>query len=165
MVQVTEPGKFVAHTTKLKEGQDAPYFEGKNEKGELIKLTDFKQQKLLLYFYPKDSTPTCTDEACSLRDDFSELSKAGISVLGVSADTEKSHLKFSKKYGLPFSLIADTELQMIQAYDVWGQKMLFGRIYDGLVRTSFLIDENGLIRNIIRAVDSKAHAQQILSLI
>jgi len=162
---VKKAGKFIAHSSKLKEGQLAPYFEGKNANGELIKLTDFKNKKLLLYFYPKDSTPACTAEACSLRDGFTELRKKGVSVLGVSADSEKSHLKFALKNELPFSLLADTEREILKTYDVWGEKQLYGKVYEGIVRTSFLIDEKGLILNVIRIVDTKNHAQQVLALI
>lgn len=162
---MTEAGKFIAHSTKLKKGDIAPFFEGKNEKGELIKLSDFKNKNLLLFFYPKDNTPACTAEACSLRDHFTELKKAKVAVIGISADTEKSHAKFSLKNELPYSLIADTDREIIKNYDVWGQKMLYGRVYEGLVRTSFLINGEGIITDIIRTVDTKGHAQQILALI
>ncbi len=162
---MNEAGNFVAHSSKLKEGQLAPYFEGKSDEGILIKLTDFKQKKLLVYFYPKDSTPACTAEACSLRDAYAELKKKGVSILGVSADSEKSHQRFKQKNGLPFPLLVDSDLKIAKTFDVWGQKRLYGRIYEGLVRTSFLIDEKGLIQSIIHKVDTKNHAQQILALI
>lgn len=140
----------------------APSFKGLDERGETISLSDFKGKKLLLYFYPKDQTPTCTQQACNIRDHFSELKKLGIEIVGVSADSQKSHVRFKNKFQLPFALIADTELETIKAYDVWGQKQLFGRIYEGIVRTSFLIDENGRILRIFRVVDSKNHVGQIV---
>lgn len=159
---MTDSGKFNPHGSSLKEGMKAPSFKGLDERGETISLSDFKGKKLLLYFYPKDQTPTCTQQACNIRDHFSELKKLGIEIVGVSADSQKSHVRFKNKFQLPFALIADTELETIKAYDVWGQKQLFGRIYEGIVRTSFLIDENGRILRIFRVVDSKNHVGQIV---
>ena len=160
-----ESGKFVGHTSRLVEGDIAPYFEGSNEHGELIKLTDFKTKKLLVYFYPKDNTPTCTIQACAIRDQYSELTNLNVSVIGISADSVNSHSKFSKKHNLPFSLLSDQDLRIIKAYDVWGTKQLFGRVYEGIVRTSFLVSEEGRIEQVIRQVESKRHVQQIVKLL
>jgi len=156
--------KFVAHTTSLKEGIKAPSFEAQDQHGKTISLKDFKGKTIILYFYPQDNTPTCTVEACNLRDEHQFLSKKNYVVLGVSPDDIKKHEKFASKFELPFSLLADTDLKIIKAYDVWGTKQFMGRIYDGLIRTTFVIDEKGMIKHIIREVKSKEHAQQILEL-
>jgi len=156
--------KFIAHTTSLKVGDKAPSFKEKDQDGKLISLTDFKGKNVILYFYPKDSTPGCTMEACSLRDDHSTLTKKKFITLGVSADDEKSHLKFATKNELPFSLLADTEMKIIKAYDVWGTKQFMGKIYDGIIRTTFVINEKGVIKHIITDVKTKEHAKQILAL-
>lgn len=158
-----EGGSFVAHKTGLKEGSKAPSFEGKDQNGVLINLAQFSGKKVILYFYPKDDTPGCTAESCNLRDEYDSLGTKNYVVIGVSADDEKSHSKFAAKYQLPFPLIADTELDIIKAYDVWGTKMLFGKIYDGIVRTTFIINENGFISRVISEVDTQNHTQQILS--
>jgi peroxiredoxin Q/BCP len=147
---------------KLKPGDKAPEFIGKDQNGKTIKLSDFKGKKLVLYFYPKDNTPGCTAQACDLRDNFTELKKSGYEVLGVSADDEKSHQKFIKKYSLPFSLIADTEKTINELYDVWHEKQMFGRKYMGTVRTTFVIDETGIIEEIIEKVKTEEHTSQIL---
>ncbi|WP_317896954.1 thioredoxin-dependent thiol peroxidase [Aurantibacillus circumpalustris] len=156
--------KFIGHSTSLKAGDKAPDFEAKDQNGSTIRLNDFVGKNLVLYFYPKDDTPTCTKQACNLRDEFSLLSNKNYAVVGVSADSEKSHAKFAKKHALPFPLLADFDMKIIQSYDVWGLKMLFGKIYDGIVRTSFLIDQNGLIKKVIKDVESKNHVGQILSI-
>ncbi|HMR44434.1 MAG TPA: thioredoxin-dependent thiol peroxidase [Saprospiraceae bacterium] len=148
--------------THLREGDKAPDFKGINEKGDLVSLRDFKGKKLALYFYPQDNTPTCTTEACNLRDDYSILKKRGIEVLGVSPDSPRKHGNFIKKFDLPFSLIADEDLSIIKAYGIWGPKKFMGREYDGVNRTTFIIDEKGKIEKIIDKVKSKSHAQQIL---
>lgn len=150
------------HTTGLKAGDKAPNFEGKDESGKLVSLKSFAGKKLVLYFYPKDNTPTCTVEACNLRDNYSLLIKKGYSILGVSADDETKHLKFIKKFDLPFSLLADADMKVIKAYDVWGQKQFMGRIFDGINRTTFVIDEKGKIEKVITDVKSKNHTEQIL---
>jgi peroxiredoxin Q/BCP len=155
---------FKTHQSQLKEGDKAPGFEGTYQHGNRIRLSDFSGKNLVLYFYPKDNTPTCTLQACSLRDEFKELTKAKYEIVGVSADSQKMHAKFADKYQLPYSLLADEEMKTIKAYDVWGTKMLFGRVYEGIVRTSFVINEKGVIRSIIRDVDAKGHARQILEL-
>ncbi len=155
---------FVKHKTRLKPGDPAPYFEGKDQQGRTTGLVSFPGKSIILYFYPKDDTEACTATACSLRDHIKTLSAEDYVVIGVSADDEHSHNKFAKKYGLPFRLIADTGMRIIKDYDVWGSKQLFGRVYDGIVRTTFVIAPNGVIRQVITNVNSKAHAQQILEL-
>ena len=147
----------------LKEGDKAPAFTGTDAQGNKVSLADFKGKKLALYFYPQDDTPTCTVQACNLRDNFALLKKAGIAVLGVSPDDEKSHQKFGKKFGLPFPLIADPEHRIIDKYGVWGEKQLYGRKYMGLHRTSFLIDEKGVIRKVFLRPKNKQHAEEIVA--
>lgn len=147
---------------KIKEGDQAPDFTGKDQNGSLIKLSDYKGKKVVLYFYPKDSTPGCTMEACNLRDNYTILLQKGYAVIGVSADNEKSHQKFSSKHKLPFPLIADTDKAIIKAYDVWGRKKFMGLEFDGINRTTFIIDENGMVEKIISKVITKNHASQIL---
>ena len=149
---------------QLKIGDKAPGFEGKDQDGKDVSLADYKGRKLLLYFYPKDSTPGCTAEACSLRDGYDELLNSGYEVLGVSVDSEVSHRKFIEKHSLPFRLLADTDKSVVAAYGVWGEKKFMGKTYMGIIRTTFLIDENGLIENIITKVETKDHANQILKL-
>ena len=156
--------KFAAHSTKLKVGEKAPAFFGIDQNGKNVTNNDFLGKTLILYFYPKDDTEGCTKESCSLRDEYLYLTDNNYDVVGVSADDENSHLKFANKYHLPFTLIADTKMEIINCYDVWGQKMLAGRIYDGIVRTTFIIDSKGFIKNIINSVDTAQHAKQILGL-
>ena len=146
----------------LKEGDKAPDFQGVDQNEKTISLSDYKGKKLILYFYPKDDTPGCTAEACNLRDNFSVLKKEGFELLGVSPDDPKKHKKFIDKYSLPFPLIADTEKEILNAYGVWGPKKFMGREYDGVHRTTFVIDEAGKIEKIITKVNTKAHAEQIL---
>lgn len=154
--------RMANHKTGLQVGVKAPDFKVKDQTGKVLSLKDFKGKKLVLYFYPKDSTPTCTVEACNLRDNFAVLKKKGYAVIGVSADDEKAHKKFIDKHQLPFSLLVDTEMQVIKAYDVWGEKKFMGRVFDGINRTTFVIDEKGKIEKVITEVNSKNHAQQIL---
>ena len=146
----------------LKEGDKAPAFSGKNQDGQKIALSDYKGKPVALYFYPQDDTPTCTIQACNLRDNYSLLTSKGIVVLGVSPDDEKSHLKFEQKFNLPFTLIADPDHKIIDLYGVWGKKNLYGREYMGLHRTTFLIDEKGIIRKIFLRPKNKAHAEEIV---
>ncbi len=146
----------------LKEGDAAPDFAAPNEKGEIVRLSDFKGKKLVLYFYPKDDTPGCTAEACSLRDGYSQFVSKGYAILGVSPDSAKKHVKFIEKYNLPFSLLADEDHAVAEAYGVWGPKKFMGRTYDGIHRTTFVIDENGRIERIITKVDTENHAAQLL---
>lgn len=148
--------------THLKAGEKAPNFKSKDEHGNPVSLADFKGKKLVLYFYPADNTPTCTVEACNLRDNFEVLKKQGYHVLGVSPDSEKKHQNFIKKHSLPFPLLVDDDLTMIKAYGVWGPKKTFGKEYDGLLRTTFIINEKGIIERVIDKVESKRHAEQIL---
>jgi len=146
----------------LKEGTTAPAFRTKNADGEDVSLKDFRGQKVVLYFYPKDDTPGCTKEACSFRDDFAKFKKRGIAVLGVSPDSEASHKKFVAKYKLPFTLLADTDRSISEAYNVWGEKKFMGRTYMGVHRTTFLIDEKGKIKKIFEKVKPEAHASEVL---
>ena len=148
--------------THLKAGDKAPDFKSINEKGEEIQLSDFSGSKLILFFYPHDNTPTCTIEACNLRDHYKDLKSQGFELLGVSSDSSRKHSNFIKKFKLPFSLLADTELEVIKAYDVWGPKKFMGREFDGLYRTTFVISEEGIIEKVIQKVISKNHASQIL---
>ena len=146
----------------LKRGDKAPEILGVDQTGKEIRLSDFAGSKLILYFYPKDNTPGCTAEACSLRDHYAELQASGYAVIGVSKDGEASHRKFIEKQSLPFSLIADTECKLNEAFGVWREKKMAGRTYMGTVRTTFIIYENGVITDIIEKVDTKNHASQIL---
>lgn len=146
---------------KLAEGKKAPSFTAKDQDGAAIKLSDFKGKKLALYFYPKDDTSTCTVQACNLRDGFKALSKKGIEVIGVSPDDQKSHVKFITKHKLPFRIIADTDKKLIEKYGVWGEKQLYGNKYMGVFRTTFLIDENGVVVKIIAKPKVKEHAKEI----
>jgi peroxiredoxin Q/BCP len=146
----------------LKEGDKAPAISGKDQNGNKVSLADYKGKKIALYFYPQDNTPTCTDQACNLRDNYSLLKKEGFVVLGVSPDDEKSHKKFETKFELPFTLIADPEHKVIDKYGVWGEKQMYGRKYMGLLRTTFLIDEKGVIRKIFLKPKSKQHAEEIV---
>lgn len=146
----------------LNEGDKAPDFKVNNQKGEPVSLKDFKGKKVVLYFYPKDDTPGCTKEACNLRDNYDAMLKQGYAILGVSPDNEAKHQKFIEKYDLPFDLLADTEKEIAEAYGVWVEKNMYGRKYMGIARTTFVIDEKGKISEIIKKVDTKAHAEQIL---
>jgi peroxiredoxin Q/BCP len=148
--------------TPLQEGDKAPAFTARDQNGQKVSLADLKGKKLVLYFYPQDDTPTCTIQACNLRDNYALLKKEGFTVLGVSPDEEKKHKKFEAKYELPFTLLADPEHLVIDKYGVWGEKQLYGRKYMGLLRTTFLIDEKGRIRKIFAKPKSKAHAEEII---
>ncbi len=150
----------------LQIGDKIPEILGTGQDGKAVKSTDFTGKKLALYFYPKDNTPGCTAQACSLRDGYADLVKAGYAVVGVSVDSEDSHRKFIEKFDLPFPLIADVDKKLVQEFGVWQEKKNYGKTYMGTVRTTFLIDETGTIRRIIagRSVDTKNHAGQILNL-
>jgi thioredoxin-dependent peroxiredoxin len=143
-------------------GDKAPEFEGKDQNGNTVKLSDYRGKKVILYFYPKDDTSGCTAQACNLRDNYSDLKKEGYEVIGVSIDSEKSHQKFIGKYELPFTLIADTEKQIVEQYGVWQEKSMYGRKYMGTMRYTFVIDENGVIQDIITKVKTAEHTGQIL---
>lgn len=147
--------------THLKVGDPAPNFSGLTEKGETISLADFAGKKLVLFFYPKDNTPGCTAEACNLRDNYSALQAKGFELLGVSPDSPKKHQNFINKFEFPFSLLADTDLETIKAYGIWGLKKFMGKEYEGVHRTTFLIDEEGKITEIFAKVKTKTHAEQI----
>ncbi|MGY6558179.1 MAG: thioredoxin-dependent thiol peroxidase [Nitritalea sp.] len=146
----------------LEVGQVAPDFTAKDQDGNTIRLSDFKGKKVVLYFYPKDNTPGCTAQACNLRDNYEALQAAGYEVFGVSSDSEKSHKKFIEKQALPFRLIADEDKQVHEAYGTWVEKQMYGRTYMGTARTTFLIDADGIIEEIISKVKTKEHTQQIL---
>ena len=146
----------------LKRGDKAPAFTANDQDGTAISLTDFKGKRLALFFYPKDDTPTCTKEACNLRDAYPALRRAGISIVGVSIDDEKKHKKFGVKFQLPFTLLADPEQKIVNDYGVWGLKKFMGREFMGTRRTTFLINEKGVVDHIIDKVVSSDHAQQIL---
>jgi peroxiredoxin Q/BCP len=145
-------------------GDKAPEILGRDQNGKTIKLSDFAGRKLVLYFYPKDSTSGCTSEACSLRDNYAELRRQGYEVVGVSIQDEASHQKFIEKNQLPFSLIADTDKTLVQQMGVWGEKSMYGRKYFGTLRTTFIIDENGIIERVFqpKEIKTKVHAEQIL---
>ena len=147
--------------TQLTPGMPAPLFEGTDQHGNTVKLSGFIGKKVVLYFYPKDDTPGCTAEACSLRDNYEELLKKGFIVLGVSPDSEKSHLKFAGKYNLPFPLIADPDRTILTAYGAFGEKVMYGKKVTGVIRTTYIIDEKGIIEKVVKKVDTKEHAAQI----
>ena len=142
----------------------APLFEGIDQNGRLIKLVDYSGKKVILYFYPKDNTPGCTAESCNLRDNYDSLLKKGYIVIGVSADSEKSHKSFADKYSLPFPLIADTSKKILNDYGTWGEKKLYGKTYMGVLRTTFVIDEKGIIEKIIEKVNTADHTEQIFKM-
>lgn len=147
----------------LNEGDIAPDFTAKDQDGNDVKLSDFRGQKVVLYFYPKDDTPGCTKEACSFRDANDIYAEKGIKVFGVSTDSEKKHQKFISKYSLPFTLLADTEKKLVNDYGVYAEKSLYGRKYMGVNRTTFLIDEDGKIVKIFKKVNVSEHAQEVLT--
>lgn len=147
--------KFVA-------GDKAPMFEGVNQNGKKISLNDFKGKKLILYFYPKDNTPGCTAESCNLNDNYEMWLKKGYEVVGVSPDDTKSHLKFIDKFGLKFNLIADTKNEVLETYGAWGEKSMYGKKYMGVLRTTYVIDENGIIEAVFEKVDTNNHTSQII---
>ena len=148
--------------TQLQPGDKAPAFTGINQDGIKVSLSGLKGKKVVLYFYPEDDTPTCTVQACNLRDNYGALTKAGYTVIGVSPNSIADHQKFREKFNLPFSLLADPEHKIINAYGVWGEKSLYGRKYMGLHRTTFVIDEKALIEKVFLRPKSKAHAEEIL---
>ncbi len=150
---------------ELKQGDQAPEFTSTDQNGHKISLSQFKGKKVVLYFYPKDNTPGCTAEACDFRDNYQGLLAKGIEVLGVSVDDEKSHQKFVDKFNLPFTLLADTDHAIVEAYGVWGEKNMYGKKYMGIHRTTFVIDENGVIAHIITKVDTKSPTEQVLQLL
>lgn len=148
----------------LEIGQQAPDFSAKNQHGETVHLSDFKGKKVILYFYPKDNTPGCTTEACNFRDNYQSLKKDGYEIIGVSVDNETSHQKFMTKHELPFQLLVDEDKRLVEAYGVWIEKNMYGKKYMGTARTTFVIDEQGIIQHIIKKVDNKNASQQIRDL-
>ena len=146
----------------LQIGDPAPDFEVKYQNGHVVRMSDFKGKKVVLYFYPKDDTPGCTAQACNLRDNYDALLAKGFVVLGVSVDDEKSHQKFVQKFDLPFPLLADTEHEIVEKYGVWQEKSMYGRKYMGTMRYTFVVDEEGKIEDIITKVDTKNHTAQLL---
>jgi peroxiredoxin Q/BCP len=150
---------------ELKEGDKAPEFAAKDQNGKTVSLSDFAGKDIILYFYPKDDTPGCTAEACDFRDNYQSLQQKGFTVIGVSTDDEKSHTKFITKYQLPFSLIADTEKEIVEAYGVWVEKNNYGKKYMGTARKTFIIDGDGIIKKIIDKVDSKEASKQVTDLL
>lgn len=148
----------------IEQGEKAPDFSAKDQQGNTVSLSDFKGKKIVLYFYPKDNTPGCTKEACNLRDNYEELISQGFVVLGVSPDSEESHQKFAEKFTLPFPLLADPELKIIKAFGAWGEKNMYGKKYEGLLRSTFIIDQEGKIEKVIKKVKTADHADQIFKL-
>ena len=148
----------------LKEGDKAPAFQGKDQNGKKVSLSEFKGKKVVLYFYPEDDTPTCTVQACNLRDNYALLKKHGFEVIGVSPNDEKSHKKFETKFNLPFTLLADADHAIINKYGVWGEKQMFGNKYMGVHRTTFVINEKGVISKIFLRPKNKQHAEEIVEL-
>ena len=146
------------------EGMPAPLFEGKDQNGNTINLGNYLGKKVILYFYPKDNTPGCTAEACSLRDNYKELINKGFVVLGVSPDTERSHQGFASKFDLPFPLISDPDRKILTSYGAYGEKVMYGKKVTGVIRTTFIIDEKGIIEKVIKKVDTKEHAGQIFKI-
>jgi thioredoxin-dependent peroxiredoxin len=147
--------------TKLKIGDKAPEFQANDQDGKSISLQAFRGIKVVLYFYPKDDTPGCTAEACDLRDNYDAFLKKGFEVIGVSGDNEASHRKFREKHKLPFPLISDTDRKVLKAYGAWGEKSMYGKIFQGVIRMTFVISEDGIIENIIEKVKTKEHSKQI----
>ena len=147
---------------KLNIGDEAPDFAIPDQDGIVHKLADYRGRKLIIYFYPKDDTPGCTAQACNLRDNYYDLRQKGYEIIGVSVDDEKSHQKFIQKFELPFTLLSDTNKTMVEAYGVWQEKSMYGRKYMGTMRYTFIIDENGIIQDIITKVDTKEHAAQLV---
>lgn len=149
----------------LKKGDKAPDFKGLNQRNEWVSLKDFEGKKVILYFYPKDNTSGCTAEACNLNDNYTSWLKKGYEVVGVSPDSTESHRKFAEKYGLNFNLLSDPEHQILEAYGVWGEKSMYGRKYMGVIRTTYVIDETGMIGEVFEKVNTKDHSNQILKVI
>ena len=151
--------------TTLKEGDKAPGFTANDQNGKTVSLADYLGKNVILYFYPKDDTPGCTAESCDFRDNYQSLLGKGYEVIGVSTDDEKSHKKFETKYSLPFTLIADSNHEIVEAYGVWVEKNMYGKKYMGTARTTFIIDAEGIIKHVIAKVDTKASSQQVLDLV
>jgi peroxiredoxin Q/BCP len=149
--------------SKLNEGDLAPAIEAVDQNGEKITLEEYRGKKIVLYFYPKDNTPGCTAESCDLRDNYSQFKEQGFEIIGVSADSEKSHRNFINKFDLPFRLISDVDKKVLQDYDAWGEKKMYGKSYMGILRKTFIIDEKGYVEKIIEKVKTKEHSKQIFT--
>jgi thioredoxin-dependent peroxiredoxin len=147
---------------KLKAGDKAPDFKLTNTQGETVRLSDFRGRKVVLYFYPKDMTPGCTKEACGFRDDYAELKKRGVEVVGVSADGEASHRKFAEKYSLPFTLLSDPDHAVMEKYGAWGEKTMYGKKVTGVLRSTFVIDEEGRVAHVFRKVKTDTHSRDVI---
>ncbi|MFZ9299604.1 MAG: thioredoxin-dependent thiol peroxidase [Chitinophagaceae bacterium] len=145
------------------EGQKAPVFKATDQNGNTVSLSDFKGKKVAIFFYPQDDTPTCTQQACNLRDNFTLLKKNGIAVVGISPDDVEKHAKYQSKYDLPFTLLADPKHKIIESYGVWGEKNMYGKKYMGLLRTTFIIDEKGVVIKVIKKPKVKMHAEEIIT--
>jgi thioredoxin-dependent peroxiredoxin len=156
---------MASEAKELKVGDKAPAFSLKNTEGKTVKLSDFKGKKVVLYFYPKDNTPGCTKEACGFRDDFAQLKKRGVEVLGVSGDDQNSHQKFTEKYSLPFTLLSDPDHEMMQTYGAWGEKNMYGKKSMGVLRITYVIDEEGKIAHLFKKVKTDTHSQDVLKVI
>ncbi|MBL8189533.1 MAG: thioredoxin-dependent thiol peroxidase [Acidobacteria bacterium] len=165
--KATKAAKPAATTAKestlLNVGAKAPAFSLKNTEGKTVKLSDLKGKKVVLYFYPKDMTPGCTVEACGFRDDYAQLKKRGVEVIGVSGDDQKSHQKFTEKYSLPFTLLSDPTHEMMEKYGAWGEKSLYGRKYMGVLRITYIIDEEGRITHVFDKVKTATHSKDIIA--
>ncbi len=154
----------MAKSTSLNAGEPAPRFSALDQNGEIVTLDQYIGTKLVLYFYPRDNTPGCTSEACNLRDNYSQFLEKGYEIVGVSGDSQKSHKKFINKYKLPFKLISDVDKILLKAYNAWGEKLLYGKTYMGVLRKTFIISEEGIIEKIIEKVKTKEHSMQIFEL-
>ncbi len=147
----------------ITEGEKAPAFSGKDQAGQVRKLSDYRNKKLVIYFYPQDDTPTCTIQACNVRDNYTLLKEKGIEIIGISPDDVGSHRKFTDKFHLPFPIIADPNRKIIEKFGVWGEKTMFGNKYMGVLRTTFLVNEKGIVHKVIRRPKNKDHVNEILS--
>lgn len=165
MVEKASKKATAPETAGLKIGSKAPAFSLKNAEGKTVKLSDFKGKKIVIYFYPKDMTPGCTTEACAFRDDYAQLKKRNVEVLGVSADDEKSHQKFTEKYSLPFPLLSDPDHSMIEKYGAWGEKSMYGKKYMGIIRMTYIIDENGKVAHVFPKVKPETHSREVIGVI
>jgi peroxiredoxin Q/BCP len=150
---------------ELNAGDKAPAFSLKDTEGKTVKLSDYKGKKVVLYFYPRDMTPGCTKEACGFRDDYAQLKKRGVEILGVSGDDQTSHQKFTEKYSLPFTLLSDPNHEMMEKYGAWGEKNMYGKKIMGVLRSTFIIDEEGRVAHIFRKVKTDTHSQDVLKII
>jgi peroxiredoxin Q/BCP len=155
----------MAETKELKAGDKAPAFSLKNTDGKTVKLADFKGRKVVIYFYPKDMTPGCTVEACGFRDDYAQLKKRGVEILGVSGDDQASHQKFTGKYSLPFTLLSDPDHSMMEKYGAWGEKSMYGKKFMGVLRITYVIDEAGKIAHVFKKVKTDTHSQDVIKVV